>query len=212
MVEFNLKVVDVNGQVLADKSGEDEVVLVYNAEYAEGDQIVLTSSEHDIHVIWQVDDALGAAMCYVTEDIAYTIPFGEKKKVYSPKTFSGNRHYLYVRVAEEDEISRYRNLALNVVKDIKIIEDHQQRFPGSTRIVQTFIDHTTGGSAITQKCDYLIILLLQRAGSCHAQSNGHGTGGVASHECIGVTFRRLGKTGHTAKLAKMVKVFLPPGQ
>ena len=114
MAEFNLKVVDVNGQVLAEKSGEDEVVLVYNAEYAEGDQIVLTSSEHDIHVIWQVDDALGAAMCYVTEDIAYTIPFGEKKKVYSPKTFSGNRHYLYVRAAEEDEISRYRNLALNV--------------------------------------------------------------------------------------------------
>lgn len=114
MVKLDLTIVDKDGNVLARKGGEDSVTLVYTGEYAEGDRIILTTSEHDLHVIWQVDDALGTAMCYVTDDVTYQIPFGEKKKVYSPKTFSGSRHYLFARVADEDEIGRYRNLALNV--------------------------------------------------------------------------------------------------
>lgn len=32
---------------------------------------------------------------------------------YSPKVFSGERHYLYAEAAREDEIVAYRNLALN---------------------------------------------------------------------------------------------------
>ena len=40
------------------------------------------------------DDALGAATVYVTGDVHYRIPFGERKISYSPKTFSGNRHLI----------------------------------------------------------------------------------------------------------------------
>ena len=76
-------------------------------------EILLSASRHDLHVFWQVDDALGASMCYLTEDAVYQIPFGEKKTVYSPKSFSGNVHYLFTRVAEPEEVRRYRNLALN---------------------------------------------------------------------------------------------------
>lgn len=111
---ISLKIMDKNGNILAEKTGTDEVGIVYGAEYQEGDSIVLETSENPAHVIWQVDDALGKAMCYVTGVVTYQIPFGEKKNVYSPKTFSGSRHYLFARAAEEAEIHAYRNLALNV--------------------------------------------------------------------------------------------------
>ena len=55
---------------------------------------MLETSEKDIHVNWQVDDALGKAFVYITDNVSYYIPFGEKRISYSPKVFSGSRHYL----------------------------------------------------------------------------------------------------------------------
>ena len=114
MAVLALKVLDRNGKTLCVSSGEDQVSLVYTAEYQEGDRVVLETSEKNIHVWIQVDDALGSALCYVTDHISYDIPFGEKKICYSPKTFSGSRHYLCARCAREDEIYAYRNVAMNV--------------------------------------------------------------------------------------------------
>ena len=114
MAVLALKVFDKNGKTICVSSGEDYVSLVCTAEYQEGDRIVLEISEKNIYVFLQVDDAMGAAFCYVTDNVSYEIPFGEKRICYSPKVFYGNRHYLYARVAREDEIHAYRNLALNV--------------------------------------------------------------------------------------------------
>ena len=114
MAVLALKVLDKNGKTICVSSGEDYVSLVCTAEYQEGDRIVLETSEKNIHVFWQVDDAMGAAFCYITDNVSYEIPFGEKRICYSPKVFYGNRHYLYARVAREDEVHAYRNLALNV--------------------------------------------------------------------------------------------------
>ena len=114
MAVLALKVLDKNDKTICVSSGEDFVSLVCTAEYKEGDRIVLETSEKNIHVFLQVDDALGAAMCYVTDNVSYYVPFGEKRICYSPKVFSGNRHYLYARIAREDEVAAYRNLALNV--------------------------------------------------------------------------------------------------
>ena len=114
MVDLSLRIVDKNGQILSETTGQDWVTLVYPKTYEEGDSIVLSTSEKNLHIIGQVDDALGAAMCYLTDDVSYSIPFGEKKKVYSPKTFSGDKHYLYARVATSEEVDQYRNLAINV--------------------------------------------------------------------------------------------------
>lgn len=109
-----LKVLDKNGKTICVSRGEDFASLVCTAEYQEGDRIVLETSEKDIYVMMQMDDAMGAAFCYITENVSFAIPFGEKRISYSPKAFYGNRHYLYARTAREDEISVYRNLALNV--------------------------------------------------------------------------------------------------
>lgn len=113
-MELSLKILDKENRVLAEKTGENGLCLVYNDFYHEGDQILLSASSYPAHVVWQVDDALGEAQCYITKSVVYQIPFGEKKTVYSPKTFSGNQHHLFVRTADDDEIGIYRNLAINV--------------------------------------------------------------------------------------------------
>lgn len=114
MTVLTLKVVDKEGKILCTGSGENFAGLVYTSEYQEGDQIVLETNEKNIHVIFQADDAMGPAFCYVTDNVSFYIPFGEKRISYSPKAFYGNRHYLYARIASEDEIYTYRNLAVNV--------------------------------------------------------------------------------------------------
>lgn len=115
MAVLSLKVQDKQGNTICVSSGEDYVSLVCTTEYQEGDFITFECSKQNIHVWLQVDDALGEALCYVTGNVYYHIPFGEKRISYSPKVFAGKRHYLYARVASEYEVAAYRNLALNVM-------------------------------------------------------------------------------------------------
>lgn len=114
MAVLALKVLDKNGNTICVSSGEAQTGLVCTAEYKEGDRIVLETSKKDIYVWLQVDDALGASLCYITDNVSYEIPFGEKRISYSPKAFYGNRHYLCAKCATEEEIYAYRNQALNV--------------------------------------------------------------------------------------------------
>lgn len=133
MAVFSLKVMDANGNTKFVDSGEDMAGLVVTSEYQEGDCIILESSEQNIHVWLQVDDALGASLVYITGNFCYRIPFGEKRINLSPKVFSGTRHYLYVRSAREDELSQYRNLALNVCDQ----HDSANCYPHATANVET---------------------------------------------------------------------------
>lgn len=116
MAELALKVLDKNGNTGYVSNGMDEVYLVVTKAYEEGDKIVLESSEKDIYMVVQVDDALGSAFVYMTKNsIEYVIPFHEKRISYSPKVFYGERHYIYARIATKEEIESYKNLALNVM-------------------------------------------------------------------------------------------------
>lgn len=112
---LTLKVLDSNGETLAGKEDNNEVSLVYAEEYKEGDRIELKTSEKNVYLVVQVDDALGKAFVYVTGTVHYIIPFGEKKICYSPKVFTGNRHLLTARAATMEEINAYKNLAFNVM-------------------------------------------------------------------------------------------------
>lgn len=114
MAELSLKIRNKEGKILEGSSGTDFVSLVYAAEYQDGDSIVFETSEKNLHIVLQLDDALGTSFCYATDNVYYLIPFGEKRISYSPKAFYGNCHYLYARVATEEEIKNYRNLALNI--------------------------------------------------------------------------------------------------
>lgn len=112
-MKLSLRVEDKAGNVICENSGEDFVDLVCRHVYEEGDRILLQTSEKNVYLNWQVDDAMAAAFVYVKDNVAYGIPFGEKRNSYSPKVFMGGVHYLYAEAASEDEIAAYRNLALN---------------------------------------------------------------------------------------------------
>lgn len=113
MAFLALKVLDKNDNTVCVARGENFVDLVCTHTYEEGDRIVLETSEKNLHVNFQVDDALGAAFVYITDNVSYQIPFGEKRISMSPKVFTGNKHYLWAEVAGEHEVTAYRNLALN---------------------------------------------------------------------------------------------------
>ena len=121
MVTLNLKIKNAAGETLVESTGDGRVEIRYIGIYAEGDQIVLTASEYPVHLFWQVDDALGRAMCYMTKDMTYPIPFGEKKRVYSPNAFAGERHFIFAEVAEDFQIHTYRNLAVNVADQHRVM-------------------------------------------------------------------------------------------
>lgn len=115
-MELSLIILNKENEILASAKDTNEVNLVYDKEYQEGDKVVITVSKPNAHLHVQVDDALGDAFVYATQkELVYEIPFGSKKLSMSPKVFTGDLHLLYVRVAEEKELSNYRNLALNVM-------------------------------------------------------------------------------------------------
>lgn len=133
MAVLSLKVLDRNENTVCVKSGEDFVDLVCARTYEEGDKIVLESSEKNIHLHWQVDDALGSSFVYITDNVTYDIPFGEKRISYSPKVFMGDKHYLFAQTARKDEVEAYRNLALNPADQHKDVSC----FPHATANVET---------------------------------------------------------------------------
>ncbi|MDC7288427.1 carbohydrate-binding protein [Blautia schinkii] len=113
-MEICLKVFDENEKTVEVSHGEDEVSLMCTREYREGDGFSIETSEKNVYVWLQWDDALGKSLVYLTGNVTYRIPFGEKRINLSPKAFSGNKHLLYARLARDYEIKAYRNLALNV--------------------------------------------------------------------------------------------------
>lgn len=114
MVTLYIKVVDASGSTVALACGEDEVNLLCTREYQEGDRLLLETLEKNIYLWLQFDDALGKSLVYLTDNLIYEIPFGEKRSHLSPKVFYGSKHLLYVKKAKEYEIKAYRNLSINV--------------------------------------------------------------------------------------------------
>ncbi len=107
------KIINAENEILAFSTGEDEIYLVYTAEYAKGDRIVLEADKDSFAVI-QLDDTLGEELVYLPEGgMSFEIPFEAKKICYSPRSFTGDRHLLTVRKAMEEEVRAYRNLARN---------------------------------------------------------------------------------------------------
>lgn len=113
MANLTLRIINRENTVICEASKENFVNLVFDAEYNEGDYIVVSSSEYPIYLNVQVDEVIGESFMYFTDDLCYRIPFGAMKLNRSPKSFEGNRHYIYAREATQQEIECYRNLALN---------------------------------------------------------------------------------------------------
>lgn len=114
MAKFTIQVINSEGNVLMEKTNENRLVAVYKEAYNEGDKIVLKCSEKNVFALIQLDDAMNEEFVYFTSgEMAFDIPFGEKKYPYSPKSFTGEKHVISARLATETEIKNEKNLARN---------------------------------------------------------------------------------------------------
>ena len=112
--ELSISVNGAGGTLLASSSGKGETYLVYEPEYRPGDCLCVTTEAADQFLILQLDDALPPAYVYCKgTSLVFPVPFGEARKVYSERAFTGSRHYLHVRLARTEEIAARKNLALN---------------------------------------------------------------------------------------------------
>lgn len=114
MTKLTLSVLNAEGKALASSTGQGEAWLVHESEYAPGDQLCLTCSDPDQFVVLALDDALAPTYVYCKgTTCVYPVPYGEARRVFSSRAFSGARHYLHVRLATAGETALRRNLALN---------------------------------------------------------------------------------------------------
>lgn len=113
---LTLKLIDQAGNTVDERSHEEETYLAYKTrEYAEGEKFVLESSETECFVWVQMDEAIPASLIYLTKNM-WEFPVirgAELRRAYSPKIFSGERHYIRAFLPKDYEIENYRNLALN---------------------------------------------------------------------------------------------------
>ncbi|MDR1704757.1 MAG: carbohydrate-binding protein [Clostridiales bacterium] len=110
----NVKLAIVNGEglTLAEVLGEERACLIYNKAYNDGDAIRLELEEPGFCQI-RLEDSMLPAPVYIKGKAAFTIPFGEKRQAYSPKSFTGDTHMITARLLTSSEISARRNLAFN---------------------------------------------------------------------------------------------------
>lgn len=113
-MELCLKILGEDMKTKAVNRGVDEVNLVHSQEYEPDDRIILETSGEAAFIWLQFDDAIGKSLVYITGNVTYIVPFGEKRVNLSPKAFSGKKHLLFARRAKDFEINQYRNLAINV--------------------------------------------------------------------------------------------------
>ncbi len=111
---FTIKWIGPDGSLKAQDNGEEEARLVVDGEYEEGDRLIVESTQEAVYAWLQIEDALGKSLVYLKGSYEYRIPFGEKRICYSPRAFTGEKHLVTVRKAQETDVHAYRNLALNV--------------------------------------------------------------------------------------------------
>lgn len=133
-MKHEIQVLGSTGGIKAQASDENQVILVWEGCYEDGDKIIFKAAETGAFYVIRVDDGMDEAVVYVTEqEVVYDIPFDEKKTSYNPKAFTGTRHYLSLRPAKAQETAGCRNLAKNVM------DQHGDRgcFPHASANVET---------------------------------------------------------------------------
>lgn len=111
---MKLKIINKAGEVLKEISGENEINLVYDNEYKEGDFVLLEINNEKGFYEIQFDDSKGKSFVYLKGDVKYEIPFGEKRLNISSKVFTGKQHLLMVRKPFIEECQGYRILSENI--------------------------------------------------------------------------------------------------
>ena len=131
-MELTISIVGADGTVKARASGTEDAKLVYAAAYEEGDVICLDGSQPG-YVAAKLEDSMGEVLGWLSGQFRLMAPFGEKRVSYSPRAFTGGVHLLQARAAGRDEVSAYRNLALNPLDS----HENSGLFPHASANVET---------------------------------------------------------------------------
>lgn len=133
-ISLCLKVLNAQGEILAQAEGDSEITLFYDNEYSDGDCLCIECSTMNQFLVAQLDDTLPAALVFLKNGkYLFPIPFGSNRTSYSPRSFTGTRHLLYARIATTDEVSSRRNLAFNPLDT----HDNTSLFPHASANVET---------------------------------------------------------------------------
>ncbi|MEF9975914.1 MAG: carbohydrate-binding protein [Oscillospiraceae bacterium] len=111
---LTIKITDKNGDVRAISQDSEYAQLLYRAAYEEGDAITIESTEGGVHLILQMEDSMAQSLVYLAgKSYTLAVPFGEQRSSYSPKSFTGEMHFMFVRLANAWDIPTRRDLAFN---------------------------------------------------------------------------------------------------
>ncbi|MCO7124660.1 hypothetical protein NIE88_02550 [Sporolactobacillus shoreicorticis] len=115
MPSITLKLVNTDGEIKKSRSGEQHTYLDFIGSFEKGDLLKISVDEPGQYLMVQADEALNPSLIYLKEqEWTYHYPLSEEELRAFPKNaFIGEKKYMHARFAEEDEINRYRNLALN---------------------------------------------------------------------------------------------------
>ena len=83
-----------------------------------------------------------------------------------------------------------------------VVQNHDERLAGRTRIVESLIGKAAGERAVADQRQYGIILMLQRPRPRHAERDGDGVGGMSRDKGVMPALARLGKAREAAVLAQ----------
>lgn len=138
---LTLSLYDAHGALVDSRQHAEETYLVYKSRsYEPGEKIVLETTTVPQYLWVQVDEALAPSLIYLKEK-RWEFPVitdPELRRAYSPKIFSGERHYIRVCQPQEYEVRAYRNLALNAHDQ----KDDSGAYPHAYANVETRNDST----------------------------------------------------------------------
>lgn len=113
---LKLTILSAEGAIRAESLGQDNVSVLHQAAYCPGDSICLenNASNSGWYAVIQLEDTLAPALVYLPgSGLTYHIPTEAERIVFSPKSFSGDKHLIRARLATPEELGKRRNLAFN---------------------------------------------------------------------------------------------------
>ena len=135
---IHIEVRDAQGSRVAgpaDQAGSASgAELAFDRVYQPGDRILFGGPQRlALHVDDSMPDCLIYAPLGSSGAVSYEIPFGREEKqtgsAYAPESFAGGSHRISIRPLKKQEISEYRNLALNPCDLLRSDDSSVQFFP-----------------------------------------------------------------------------------
>lgn len=115
-------------------AGDNETYLVYHNEFEDGDRIAVNTDGNGRFIVAKFEDSMTEAFIYVPGmSMGFFIPPKNNRPNYSPKSFIGDCHFISVRYASDEEISKRKNLALNVYDQ----HENANSFPHASANIET---------------------------------------------------------------------------